>query len=1159
MEFVKRIETLFRTGTSGGLTDRQLLEQFLERRGDDAQDAFAALVDRHGAMVLRVCRQILPTEEDAEDAAQAAFLVLARRAPSISRRESLACWLHGVARRAAANLRVAHSRRRKLEHREGELRAAAGHVVHGDFEAIENHDDWARLHDELGSLPQSFRDPIILCYLDGLTQEQAAAQLRCPLGTIQSRLARGRAKLKTQLEKRGVGLSSAFAAANQIGGLQSCPAPQGWAEATVRLAVEFGRVKAPAIASAAAVALAERVCRGIVLSKLKIGAAITLLAAVLLSGATALALRPHRSDAAPILTQPAAAAPRPPQDAPPKQAFPPFESATRTIRGIVRDEQGRPVPKAWIGLGVSPRPRRWQTVLPADRIRERKEPFRDGQGKIVPAGVLGKDYELRNADGKWQPIDPSDIRPCESFEIRAAQLRRPSPFDDDPAAAVQGTELFEICVEKDRLKMKPLRPASVADRTDVNGNFSIETNLPTYMDNKLYFAAPDFTQQASRVIRADRPYNSMQITLRPTRLVRGSVIASAQEVPFNEAVSWHLERDDPAADERDPRGEEAMSWQNGELQRRGETSTTLPSFPLELRVPEGHYKLRVESETQFQTLTLVVPPGPGPLELPDTKLKPFAWLSMLGKQAPEIEAVDLEGIPVTLADLRGKVVVIVFWSTNDRIDEDFATIRYLAEIQTRFKSQPLAILALHDASVESPDRLKQALEAMDNKAGERSIRILLDYPPIATKNGRDAGEVESGRTADIYENWANRTEFLIDKLGTLVSVTKANRYFVGKDRKLSTEVSYNSLVWALEDQFGLPRSPAEEPDLPGLVREPMFELTVIKGKVLDSDGKPIARATVTDGLLDSTEHPLVKSGPDGEFTIRAKKPSNYFHISVEAPGFAPRDFKMFVRDDDKPADFVYSTIDRSGVIRRLLQLGRGVELNGRLLKNGKPITGVAVGLKHANYKSDLTPLRRRETKTDANGQFQFSHIAAETDFWVYTKLESFADGSTLIPVRVRTTGDGSTLDTGELHVGPGRTLAGRLVFSDGKAVPDDLELIVGSANVAGDLKLHPGPDGRFKFTGLPAGSVSLFVNFRDHPFLGPGPYRFSEKNRCVNPEFPKEVEGRLDDDVTDLTLLLDPAAQTKLSPDESDELDPAVIADFNDAKAGPITGVPPRP
>jgi RNA polymerase sigma factor (sigma-70 family) len=188
MEFIKQIETLFRSGTAGGLTDGQLLERFLERRGEDAETAFAALVDRHGAKVLRLCRQVLNNEEDAEDAAQATFLVLARRAGSIGRRESIACWLHGVALRIAANIRVASTRRRARELRGVEMRTASN-VVHADVGAIENHEDWATLHDELGSLPRTFREPLVLCYLDGMTQEQAAAQLRCPLGTIQSRLA----------------------------------------------------------------------------------------------------------------------------------------------------------------------------------------------------------------------------------------------------------------------------------------------------------------------------------------------------------------------------------------------------------------------------------------------------------------------------------------------------------------------------------------------------------------------------------------------------------------------------------------------------------------------------------------------------------------------------------------------------------------------------------------------------------------------------------------------------------------------------------------------------------------------------------------------------------------------------------------------------------
>ena len=213
MEFPKQIETLFRSGTVSGLTDGQLLDRFVARRDEDAEAAFAALVDRHGAMVLRVCRQVLRGEQDAEDAAQATFLVLARRARTMGRRASVACWLHGVAVRVAANQRVAATRR-ALEQRGGEMRTA-GHVIEADPQAIEDHEEWASLHDELNSLPQSFREPLVLCYLDGMTQEQAAAQMRCPLGTIQSRLARGREKLKTRLEKRGVGLSAVFAGAKQ--------------------------------------------------------------------------------------------------------------------------------------------------------------------------------------------------------------------------------------------------------------------------------------------------------------------------------------------------------------------------------------------------------------------------------------------------------------------------------------------------------------------------------------------------------------------------------------------------------------------------------------------------------------------------------------------------------------------------------------------------------------------------------------------------------------------------------------------------------------------------------------------------------------------------------------------------------------------------------
>ena len=304
-------------------------------------------------MVLRLCRQILRGEEDAEDAAQATFLVLARRAGSISRRESVSCWLHGVALWVAAKARVAATRRRKYELRGGEMRTA-GHVIDAELEALENHEDWATLLDELGGLPRSFREPLILCYLDGLTQEQAATQLRCPLGTIQSRLARGRAKLKARLEKRGVGLSGVFGGANHVA-LQSCPAPQVWAETTVRLAMEFTQCEGHATAGAgtASVLLAEESVCAIVVNKLNVAAIVILVAGVALSGAGAWATH-HRKTRATVLANNLGS---PARNSEPnvvqEKAAAPARFDTRTIRGSVRDQQGKPIAGAYIVLPPS--------------------------------------------------------------------------------------------------------------------------------------------------------------------------------------------------------------------------------------------------------------------------------------------------------------------------------------------------------------------------------------------------------------------------------------------------------------------------------------------------------------------------------------------------------------------------------------------------------------------------------------------------------------------------------------------------------------------------------------------------------------------------------------------------------------------------------------
>jgi RNA polymerase sigma factor (sigma-70 family) len=181
-------------------TDGELLESFTARKDEEA---FAELVRRHGPLVLGVCRKLLRHEQDAEDAFQATFLVLARRADSIYSAAVLPSWLYGVATRLAARIRAAGSRRRA---REGPLVDSATPGPQPDPEALEVA---PVLHEEIGRLPEKYRAPIILCYLEGKTNEEAARLLDCPPGTVFSRLARARERLRKQLKRRGLVLSIA--------------------------------------------------------------------------------------------------------------------------------------------------------------------------------------------------------------------------------------------------------------------------------------------------------------------------------------------------------------------------------------------------------------------------------------------------------------------------------------------------------------------------------------------------------------------------------------------------------------------------------------------------------------------------------------------------------------------------------------------------------------------------------------------------------------------------------------------------------------------------------------------------------------------------------------------------------------------------------------
>lgn len=185
-------------------SDGELLRRYLEA-GDQA--AFATLLRRHGTMVFAVCQSVLRQRDDAEDAFQAAFLILARKAGSIRWHEGLGGWLQRVAYRVALKARARNVRRHEREAQAASPRSTASGDDDRSWSEVR-----AILHAELAALPEQLRAPLVLCYLEGLTQEEAAQQLGWTATTVKGRLQRGREKLRRRLERRGIALSAALGA-----------------------------------------------------------------------------------------------------------------------------------------------------------------------------------------------------------------------------------------------------------------------------------------------------------------------------------------------------------------------------------------------------------------------------------------------------------------------------------------------------------------------------------------------------------------------------------------------------------------------------------------------------------------------------------------------------------------------------------------------------------------------------------------------------------------------------------------------------------------------------------------------------------------------------------------------------------------------------------
>jgi RNA polymerase sigma factor (sigma-70 family) len=308
-EVLRHLHGLAGADRARDLTDGELLEQFHGRR---EEAAFAALVQRHGPMVWGVCRRVLHDPHQAEDAFQATFLVLLRRSRSIRKSESLGSWLHGVAYRVAARARSRADTRRAQERRFVEMPRpdSLDDMTWQELRTV--------LDEELRRLPEKYRAPVVLCYLEGKTHEQAARQLGCPRTSLSSRLGKARALLQERLVRRGLALSVGVLTAALAEKAAVAEVPALLLMSTIRT-VPLAAAGHAAAVSPQAIALAKGVLQ--TMSTTKLTVAVTLVLALTASLTTALVLG-HQPPEPPRQQEPQRD--RPPAPPAPKEEPPSF-------------------------------------------------------------------------------------------------------------------------------------------------------------------------------------------------------------------------------------------------------------------------------------------------------------------------------------------------------------------------------------------------------------------------------------------------------------------------------------------------------------------------------------------------------------------------------------------------------------------------------------------------------------------------------------------------------------------------------------------------------------------------------------------------------------------------------------------------------------------
>jgi RNA polymerase sigma factor (sigma-70 family) len=385
---VRQLRQTAEAGQLADCSDAELLERFQSSR--DAE-AFEAIVRRYGACVLSACRKVLGSTPDVEDAFQATFLVLLQNGTTIRQRQALGGWLTGVAHRIALKALAEKSRRRARERKP----AAAE-----EGPDLSWREACAILHEELDRLPDTYRLPLLLCYLEGRSRDEAAQQLGCNLGVLHGRLERGRDRLRTRLTKRGVTLSTGLLAALANSVTAGGP-PESLLRATLAAATT-GRIPA------SVAALLHGAAPSMTLGKWKL-LAVAILMLGLISGG--IGLRMHAEPAVSANTEAKGLVPAPDPDKPGEAAKPPAEKDTIAYSGRVLGPDGKPVVGArlyltpWRGYSREAyQATEYGTTGPDGRFEFNVPKAKFGDGWTVVGATAA------NSGVGWVPVRPAGKR-----------------------------------------------------------------------------------------------------------------------------------------------------------------------------------------------------------------------------------------------------------------------------------------------------------------------------------------------------------------------------------------------------------------------------------------------------------------------------------------------------------------------------------------------------------------------------------------------------------------------------------------------------------------------------------------------------------------------------------------------------------------------------